>query len=51
MAGKTIVARWWDMLRYRYYKRLGIPAKPYAELTTKEQSIVWSYYSTGKIKS
>jgi len=48
MAGKTKVARWWDMLRHRYCKRLNVPARVYADLSKEEQATVYRYWSTGK---
>ncbi len=50
MAGKAKVARWWDMIRYRYTERLGVPAKPYIKLSKEEQDIVYRYWATGKTK-
>lgn len=48
MAGKSKVARWWDMLLYRYAERTGVRAKPYGELSKEEQDKVYHYWATGK---
>ncbi len=44
----THVDKWWNTLRYRHWKRLGIRNLEYEKLSREEKDRVYEYFSEGK---